>query len=180
MCGWLQRPFSSERRSKGSILSSFQALEDEFAFQLEEQERHYGHYLTAALGADSADGRANMTPSKSSSSSSSRLKSGMDRKSSSKSSGSERSGGGSGSRKSSYDAGRRLSSSRHNLMKQSWFEGCHRERSPDCSSEDEVNSGSPDGRSLIMCQVFLYREKMGLLLKRKEKLRTLFIHLSFL
>ena len=39
-------------------LSSFQALEDEFAYQLEEQERHYGHYLTAALG--DVDGAASV------------------------------------------------------------------------------------------------------------------------
>ena len=36
----------------------FQALEDEFAYQLEEQERHYGHYLTAALG--DVDGAASV------------------------------------------------------------------------------------------------------------------------
>ena len=41
------------------LLSSFQALEDEFAYQLEEQERHYGHYLTAALG-DAVDGAASV------------------------------------------------------------------------------------------------------------------------
>ena len=40
------------------LLSSFQALEDEFAYQLEEQERHYGHYLTAALG--DVDGAASV------------------------------------------------------------------------------------------------------------------------
>ena len=32
----------------------FQALEDDFAFQLEEQERHYGPYLNSALSAEAA------------------------------------------------------------------------------------------------------------------------------
>jgi hypothetical protein len=31
-----------------------QSLEEEFQCQLEEQERHYGHYLTAALQAERA------------------------------------------------------------------------------------------------------------------------------
>lgn len=32
----------------------FQALEDDFAYQLEEQERHYGPYLNSALSAEAA------------------------------------------------------------------------------------------------------------------------------
>ena len=33
----------------------FQCLEEEFQQQLEEQERHYGHYLIAALAAETID-----------------------------------------------------------------------------------------------------------------------------
>ena len=114
----------------------FQTLEDEFAFQLEEQERHYGPYLNSALNAEAAaaEGRNSATPTQRRDS----HPRNMSRKASSKSSGSERSG--SGSRKSSsHDSGntptnskgtpyygnhnhssssgqgRRLSSSRHSL-----------------------------------------------------------------
>ena len=75
----------------------FQALEDEFAFQLEEQERHYGPYLNSALSAEAAaaEGRNSATPTQ-------RRGSQPSRKASSKSSGSERSTE-SSSRKSSMN-----------------------------------------------------------------------------
>ena len=78
-------------------LINFQALEDEFAFQLEEQERHYGPYLNSALSAEAAaaEGRNSATPTQ-------RRGSQPSRKASSKSSGSERSTE-SSSRKSSMD-----------------------------------------------------------------------------
>lgn len=110
----------------------FQALEDEFAYQLEEQERHYGAYLSSALNAEAAaaEGRNSATPTE-------RRGSQPSRKASSKSSGSERSTE-SSSRKSSVNdivttpsskyhrhsasshahhvnSGRRLSASRHSL-----------------------------------------------------------------
>ena len=103
----------------------FQTLEDDFAFQLEEQERHYGPYLNSALSAEAAaaEGRNSATPTE-------RRGSQPSRKASSKSSGSERSAG-SGSRKSSvnetskfhhrhsggymHSGQRRLSASRHSL-----------------------------------------------------------------
>ena len=116
-------------------------MEEEFANQLEEQEHHYGPYLSSALAAEAAasEGR-NSTPKSSTRSSyvndrnplkdnsgSSRKSSivhGVDRKSSSKSSGSDRSGE-SGQRKSSMyadhnlmganAANRRLNNSRHSL-----------------------------------------------------------------
>jgi len=102
-------------------------LEDDFAFQLEEQERHYGPYLNSALSAEAAaaEGRNSATPTDG------RRGSQPSRKASSKSSGSERSAG-SGSRKSSvnetskfhhhrhsggymHSGQRRLSASRHSL-----------------------------------------------------------------
>ena len=105
----------------------FQTLEDDFAFQLEEQERHYGPYLNSALSAEAAaaEGRNSATPTDG------RRGSQPSRKASSKSSGSERSAG-SGSRKSSvnetskfhhhrhsggymHSGQRRLSASRHSL-----------------------------------------------------------------
>ena len=75
----------------------FQALEDEFAFQLEEQERHYGPYLNSALSAEAAaaEGWNSATPTQ-------RRGSQPSRKASSKSSGSERSTE-SSSRKSSMN-----------------------------------------------------------------------------
>ena len=121
----------------------FQELEEEFANQLEEQEHHYGPYLSSALAAEAAasEGR-NSTPKNSTRSSNvnertslkesnSSRKGGniqaMDRKSSSKSSGSIGSDRSveSGSRKSSVyadhnlsgvnAANRRLNNSRHSL-----------------------------------------------------------------
>lgn len=118
------------------FVNHFQALEDEFSYQLEEQERHYGLYLTAAIRAEAAvvsgvsDGGASASGGSVGrgsvlvkSSSKSKM---MDRKSSSKSSGSDRSGGGghgSSSRRSSQhdvssasSSNRRLSASRHSLL----------------------------------------------------------------
>ena len=114
----------------------FQTLEDDFAFQLEEQERHYGPYLNSALSAEAAaaEGRNSATPTDG------RRGSQPSRKASSKSSGSERSAG-SGSRKSSvnetskfhhhrhsggymHSGQRRLSASRHSLASRGsdlWF-----------------------------------------------------------
>ncbi len=94
----------------------FQSLEDEFAYQLEEQERYYGPCLKSALGATSIEGSADVTnvggvegaiggrrnsnissaassssPSKRSSPSKKSSSGLVDRKSSSKSSGSDRS-----------------------------------------------------------------------------------------
>lgn len=123
------------REWKAQLKPRKQALEDEFAYQLEEQERHYGPYLSSALSAEAAaaEGRNSATPTQRRSShvgvvttSTSASKGGMSRKTSSKSSGSDRSAG---SRKSSYDnatptsktghaptsSGKRLSSSRHSL-----------------------------------------------------------------
>ena len=42
------------------FLAFFQALEDDFAFQLEEQERHYGPYLNSALSAEAAAAEVSM------------------------------------------------------------------------------------------------------------------------
>ena len=44
----------------GDLTEVLQCLEEEFQQQLEEQERHYGHYLVAALAAD----RSRATPSR--------------------------------------------------------------------------------------------------------------------
>jgi len=132
------------REWKAQLKPRKQDLEEEFANQLEEQEHHYGPYLSSALAAEAAasEGR-NSTPKSSTRSSygndrnplkdnsgSSRKSSivhGVDRKSSSKSSGSigsDRSGE-SGQRKSSVyadhnlmganAANRRLNNSRHSL-----------------------------------------------------------------
>jgi hypothetical protein len=114
-----------------NIFFPFQSLEDEFAYQLEEQERHYGHYLTAALGAEAAASEIGAAAAGLSGGS---RKSSMDRKASSKSSGSDRSAG-SSSRKSSYDSRQQqppppapssssssrlhLSTSRHSLLSSS-------------------------------------------------------------
>jgi len=107
---------------KNNLKPRKQCLEEEFQHQLEEQERHYGHYLISALAAE-----RNRTPSRdesyksrakskygsssiiSGSSSIDRrsLAKSMDRKSS------DSDYSGSGSRKSSSD--RRLSASRHSL-----------------------------------------------------------------
>jgi len=85
------------REWKGQLKPRKQALEDEFAFQLEEQERHYGPYLNSALSAEAAaaEGRNSATPTQ-------RRGSQPSRKASSKSSGSERSTE-SSSRKSSMN-----------------------------------------------------------------------------
>merc|ERR1719394_59641 len=108
---------------KNNLKPRKQCLEEEFQHQLEEQERHYGHYLISALAAE-----RNRTPSReegynrskssrygsdsiiSGSSSIDRRSLGksMDRKSS------DSDYSGSGSRKSSSD--RRLSASRHSLL----------------------------------------------------------------
>ena len=80
------------------FLFYFQTLEDEFAFQLEEQERHYGSYLSSALNAEAAaaEGRNSATPTE-------RRGSQPSRKASSKSSGSERSNESSSRRSSVND-----------------------------------------------------------------------------
>jgi len=115
------------REWKAQLKPRKQTLEDDFAFQLEEQERHYGPYLNSALSAEAAaaEGRNSATPTDG------RRGSQPSRKASSKSSGSERSAG-SGSRKSSvnetskfhhhrhsggymHSGQRRLSASRHSL-----------------------------------------------------------------
>lgn len=109
---------------KAELKPRKQYLEEEFQQQLEEQERHYGHYLTSALSLE----RTRSTPSRDvhndSRSKSSRRHNestvsstgSIDRRSGKsvdrKSSGSDYSG--SGSRKSSSD--RRLSASRHSLV----------------------------------------------------------------
>merc|ERR1712156_403255 len=85
------------REWKAQLKPRKQTLEDEFAFQLEEQERHYGPYLNSALSAEAAaaEGRNSATPTQ-------RRGSQPSRKASSKSSGSERSTE-SSSRKSSMN-----------------------------------------------------------------------------
>jgi len=109
---------------KAELKPRKQYLEEEFQQQLEEQERHYGHYLTSALSLE----RTRSTPQRDvhndSRSKSSRRHNestvsstgSIDRRSGKsvdrKSSGSDYSG--SGSRKSSSD--RRLSASRHSLV----------------------------------------------------------------
>ena len=52
-----------------SVMIFFQTLEDEFANQLEEQERYHGPYLKSALSAEAAaaEGRNSSTPTSSSS-----------------------------------------------------------------------------------------------------------------
>merc|ERR1739838_152921 len=74
------------REWKAQLKPRKQALEDDFAFQLKEQERIYGHYLSSALNAEAAaaEGRNSATPTE-------RRGSQPSRKASSKSSGSERS-----------------------------------------------------------------------------------------
>merc|ERR1739845_333757 len=75
------------REWKAQLKPRKQTLEDDFAFQLEEQERHYGPYLNSALSAEAAaaEGRNSATPTDG------RRGSQPSRKASSKSSGSERS-----------------------------------------------------------------------------------------
>eukprot|EP00095_Tigriopus_kingsejongensis_P008515 maker-scaffold181_size278858-snap-gene-1.33 protein:Tk08515 transcript:maker-scaffold181_size278858-snap-gene-1.33-mRNA-1 annotation:"ste20-like serine threonine-protein kinase" len=112
----LDETYTQELRDwKSQLKPRKQALEDEFAYQLEEQERHYGHYLTAALGAEAIVASiSGATPKSVSRSSKTSM---MDRKSSSKSSGSDRSGG---SRRSSQQdivsTSKRLGTSRHSLL----------------------------------------------------------------
>ncbi|XP_040576633.1 serine/threonine-protein kinase 10 isoform X2 [Lepeophtheirus salmonis] len=121
------------REWKAQIKPRKQALEDDFSFQLEAQERHYGHYLTNALGAaeinetstthhnhhhrvnDSATDNHKKSTSSTSSSSSSSV---VNLRKSSKSSGSSSSSS-TGSRKSSsYESAspKKLSASRHSLI----------------------------------------------------------------
>jgi len=94
----LDDTFGQEMREwKDQLKPRKQNLEDEFAFQLEEQERHYGPYLSSALSTEAAaaEGRNSATPTE-------RRGSQPSRKASSKSSGSERSTE-SSSRKSSVN-----------------------------------------------------------------------------
>merc|ERR1711956_204859 len=94
----LDEAYGQELRDwKAQLKPRKQALEDDFAFQLEEQERIYGHYLSSALNAEAAaaEGRNSATPTE-------RRGSQPSRKASSKSSGSERSTE-SSSRKSSVN-----------------------------------------------------------------------------
>jgi len=108
---------------KADLKPRKQCLEEEFQQQLEEQERHYGHYLIAALAAE----RNRSTPSRDGESSRSKSRyhsdtiisgtSSIDRRSHGKSidrKSSDSDYSGSGSRKSSND--RRLSASRHSLI----------------------------------------------------------------
>merc|ERR1712241_240071 len=84
----LDEAYGQELRDwKAQLKPRKQALEDDFAFQLEEQERIYGHYLSSALNAEAAaaEGRNSATPTER------RAGSQPSRKASSKSSGSERS-----------------------------------------------------------------------------------------
>jgi len=108
---------------KADLKPRKQCLEEEFQQQLEEQERHYGHYLIAALAAE----RNRSTPLRDGESSRSKSRyhsdtiisgtSSIDRRSHGKSidrKSSDSDYSGSGSRKSSND--RRLSASRHSLI----------------------------------------------------------------
>merc|ERR1719187_1241143 len=61
----LDEAYGQELRDwKAQLKPRKQALEDDFAFQLEEQERIYGHYLSSALNAEAAaaEGRNSATP----------------------------------------------------------------------------------------------------------------------
>merc|ERR1711935_533840 len=99
---------------KAQLKPRKQALEDDFAFQLEEQERIYGHYLSSALNAEAAaaEGRNSATPTerrgsgRNSDTPTERRGSQPSRKASSKSSGSERSTESSSTRKSSSVTGK--------------------------------------------------------------------------
>jgi len=108
---------------KADLKPRKQCLEEEFQQQLEEQERHYGHYLIAALAAE----RNRSTPLRDGENSRSKSRyhsdtiisgtSSIDRRSHGKSidrKSSDSDYSGSGSRKSSND--RRLSASRHSLI----------------------------------------------------------------
>lgn len=107
---------------KNNLKPRKQCLEEEFQHQLEEQERHYGHYLIAALAAErnrtpSRDEGYNRSKSRYGSESIISGSSSIDRRSLGKSidrKSSDSDYSGSGSRKSSSD--RRLSASRHSLL----------------------------------------------------------------
>jgi len=107
---------------KNNLKPRKQCLEEEFQHQLEEQERHYGHYLIAALAAErnrtpSRDEGYNRSKSRYGSDSIISGSSSIDRRSLGKSidrKSSDSDYSGSGSRKSSSD--RRLSASRHSLL----------------------------------------------------------------
>ena len=100
----------------------FQALEEEFSFQLEEQERHYGRYLKNAIAADEVVGASGGVGVASSSTSLLHPRSST----SSRGSGSKSSGG---SSERSLDAPRRMSSSsRHNLTAASEHHHHHHHR----------------------------------------------------
>merc|ERR1712172_91174 len=107
---------------KNNLKPRKQCLEEEFQHQLEEQERHYGHYLISALAAErnrtpSRDEGYNRSKSRYGSESIISGSSSIDRRSLGKSidrKSSDSDYSGSGSRKSSSD--RRLSASRHSLL----------------------------------------------------------------
>jgi len=124
----LDEGYSRELKDwKADLKPRKQSLEDEFQLQLEEQEKHYGHYLTAALQAErirsSRENGNDSLRSKQSRMFNESIISGtssVDRRSGKsvdrKSSGSDYSG--SGSRKSSSDRklSGKLSASRHSLL----------------------------------------------------------------
>jgi len=108
---------------KADLKPRKQCLEEEFQQQLEEQERHYGHYLIAALAAERnrstplRDGEGSRSKSRYHSDTIISGTSSIDRRSHGKSidrKSSDSDYSGSGSRKSSND--RRLSASRHSLI----------------------------------------------------------------
>jgi len=108
---------------KADLKPRKQCLEEEFQQQLEEQERHYGHYLIAALAAERnrstplRDGEGSRSKSRYQSDTIISGTSSIDRRSHGKSidrKSSDSDYSGSGSRKSSND--RRLSASRHSLI----------------------------------------------------------------
>jgi len=108
---------------KADLKPRKQCLEEEFQQQLEEQERHYGHYLIAALAAERnrstphRDGEGSRSKSRYHSDTIISGTSSIDRRSHAKSidrKSSDSDYSGSGSRKSSND--RRLSASRHSLV----------------------------------------------------------------
>jgi len=108
---------------KADLKPRKQCLEEEFQQQLEEQERHYGHYLIAALAAERnrstplRDGENSRSKSRYNSDTIISGTSSIDRRSHGKSidrKSSDSDYSGSGSRKSSND--RRLSASRHSLI----------------------------------------------------------------
>eukprot|EP00092_Neocalanus_flemingeri_P056366 GFUD01066806.1.p1 GENE.GFUD01066806.1~~GFUD01066806.1.p1 ORF type:complete len:1751 (+),score=481.79 GFUD01066806.1:294-5546(+) len=108
---------------KADLKPRKQCLEEEFQQQLEEQERHYGHYLIAALAAERnrstplRDGEGSRSKSRYHSDTIISGTSSIDRRSHGKSidrKSSDSDYSGSGSRKSSND--RRLSASRHSLV----------------------------------------------------------------